>query len=248
MTPSYILPIAWPNLRGISAAVTLPGAPNLYPFAAGATIGQANKHKDDLCYWLGLKGLAYTHQVHGHSCVAVDAPTVTPIKADALSTTTPNLALAVFSADCIPILAAYCPHTQVEQVFAIHAGRKGVMQRIASHTFAQIDCSKLHVWIGPAISHQHYEVDAKCAQACVTAGFAPQHITPSLHKDRFLCNLRGQLLLELQQLGIRHIHQLESCTKSARTPNGDYRWYSHRRSDSGRMASLIWIDQYNIKA
>ena len=65
----------------------------------------------------------WMNQVHGDRVVRVDGPLDGPVEeTDALVTTTPRLALAVVTADCVPVLMA---DARAGVVGAAHAGRVG---------------------------------------------------------------------------------------------------------------------------
>src|SRR4051794_7949183 len=72
---------------------------------------------------LGPDGVVWMNQVHGDRVVVVDGPVDGAVDdADGLVTTRPGLALAVVTADCVPVLASD-PRAGV--VAAVHAGRAG---------------------------------------------------------------------------------------------------------------------------
>ena len=68
------------------------------------------------------------NQVHGDRVEVVDAPQLSAAfdDTDALVTATPRLALAVVTADCVPVLMA---DARAGVVAAVHAGRVGAAAR-----------------------------------------------------------------------------------------------------------------------
>ena len=84
------------------------------------------------------------------------------IEADGLITRTPELALLVFSADCVPILME-----GDGVVAAVHAGWRGTVKGIAAKTVREMGCppESIRAWIGPAIGPCCYQVGDEVRQA-----------------------------------------------------------------------------------
>ena len=81
---------------------------------------------------LGPDGIVWMNQVHGDRVVVVDGPVDGAIDAaDGLVTTRPGLALAVVTADCVPVLMSD-PRAGV--VAAVHAGRAGAKLGVVART------------------------------------------------------------------------------------------------------------------
>lgn len=80
--------------------------------------------------------------------------------ADGLVTREPNIYLATFSADCLPIFF-YEPKKHI--IAAVHAGWRGIAKNIISQTIEKIISlgglpEQLIVWIGPHIKKCHYTI------------------------------------------------------------------------------------------
>ena len=99
---------------------------------------------------------AIMSQVHGDTIAVVDqVPIQVPI-ADALITANPDIALAVMVADCIPLLLR-----SEKLVAAVHVGRAGLMNSVASKTVAKmrdLGATQISGTIGPSICGICYEV------------------------------------------------------------------------------------------
>jgi hypothetical protein len=109
--------------------------------------------------------LAYVRQVHGVDCLVTDdAPaSAGPLgTADAVATATGGAALAVFTADCLPIVLVD-PGRRL--LALVHAGWRGTVQGIAGCVVRalverlQARPDALHAVIGPSIGPCCYEVD-----------------------------------------------------------------------------------------
>lgn len=187
-------------------------------------------------------GLAPDHvvwmeQIHGRTVTVVDGPVTEPVPVtDALVTRTPGLALAVLTADCVPLLLS---DDEAGVIAAVHAGRVGarigiVPEVLATMTELGARPERIGVLLGPAASGARYEVPAEMARdvekhlpgsACRTA------------KGTAGLDLRAGIDRQLRAAGVTSIALDERCTI------GDPSLFSHRRgAPTGRIASVIWMD------
>jgi YfiH family protein len=126
--------------------------------------------------------LSRLHQVHGASVVVLrrggsTAPPDHPLPdADIIVSNDPSRALAIQTADCVPLLIA---DRRGGAVAAAHAGWRGLAARVpgvAVRALADAFGSRpddLIVAIGPSISAPKYEVDAPVRAAFEAAGHSP---------------------------------------------------------------------------
>jgi len=170
-----------------------------------------------------------------------------PPVADASWTMKPHCVSVVMTADCLPVLITNKKGTLVS---AIHAGWKGLQKGIVGKTIAEFssktDCSpnELLVWIGPAISANHFEVGQDVLDAFTSkdslnkAFFNPIKAKEASQPPKYLADLVGLVTRELNLLGIKQVYGGNLCSYSQ-----SELFYSYRRSgQTGRMASLIWIE------
>ena len=105
--------------------------------------------------------LVWLNQVHGNTVVVLDATSLAletgATEADASLSRTPDVACAIMTADCVPVLLTNKAGTEVA---AVHAGWQGLDSQIIAETVKRLHaCSQdLLAWIGPAISQACYEV------------------------------------------------------------------------------------------
>jgi YfiH family protein len=189
---------------------------------------------------VGDDGVVWMNQVHGDHVVVVDGPLQAGVaavdKTDALVTTTPRLALAVVTADCVPVLMG---DTRAGVVAAVHAGRVGAQKGIVASTVEAMLGVGAHVediseLLGPAVSGRNYEVpEAMAAEVEVTlpgSRTKTSRGTPGL-------DLRAGIARQLTGLGITAIDIDRRCTVE------DRNLFSHRRdAPTGRLASLVWME------
>ena len=99
-------------------------------------------------------------QVHSGIIHVVESPDA-KLRGDAFITATPGIAVAVATADCLPVLVADPEHRVVA---AVHAGWRGTLKRIVEKTIGEMRKSfgsnpaKLLVALGPSIHACCYEV------------------------------------------------------------------------------------------
>jgi YfiH family protein len=179
----------------------------------------------------------WMNQVHGDRVERVDGPRDIAVDAtDALVTTTPRLALAVISADCVPVLMA---DARAGVVAAVHAGRVGAQRGVVARTVAAMQAAgarpdDVSVLLGPAVSGPNYEVPEEMAAEVEAA--LPGSRTTSRRGTAAL-DLRAGIVRQLTTLGVIAIDVDPRCTVE------DVSLFSHRRdAPTGRLASLIWME------
>ncbi len=195
-----------------------------------ARVEAATGPADDRGVWM--------NQVHGTHVEVVDSPCATGAfdDTDALVTATRGLALAVVTADCVPVLLS---EATVGVIGAVHAGRVGAANGVVLRTVEAMQDlgarpENITVLFGPAVSGPNYEVPEEMA-AEVEAQLPGCRTTTS--RGTPALDLRAGLARQLQGLGIRAIDADPRCTFA------DVDLFSHRRgAPTGRLASLIWME------
>ncbi|HEY2199288.1 MAG TPA: peptidoglycan editing factor PgeF [Mycobacterium sp.] len=179
----------------------------------------------------------WMNQVHGDHIEVVDGPRDTAFdNTDGLVTRTPRLALAVVSADCVPVLMA---DARAGVVAAVHAGRVGARDGVVARAVEAMLSVGAHepdisVLLGPAVSGRNYEVPAAMADE-VEAALPGSRTTTS--KGTPGLDLRAGIACQLKALGVSAIDIDPRCTVD------DVNLFSHRRgAPTGRLASVVWIE------
>lgn len=178
-------------------------------------------------------------QVHGRGSVVVDGSEnrtdVESFEAD-ITLTQAEVAAAIRTADCVPVLVA-CVETG--WVAACHAGWKGCVAGVVPETIARLrvlGASRLVASIGPHISVDAFEVSSETAQEIVNA--SPDRDILVLREGRSYINLRKMVRAQLSEVGLaqEEIDDVFGCT--VLDPE---LFYSFRRDGdrSGRMLSAI---------
>lgn len=133
------------------------------------------------------------HQVHGATVVVHRANGASFVAAagrrpdaDIIITDDPDVAVAIQTADCVPLLIA---DRRSGAVGAAHAGWRGLVARVPEVAVASITRefgsrpSDLFVAIGPAISACCYEVGEDVRSRFISAGFAPSMVAEWFSDD-----------------------------------------------------------------
>lgn len=218
-------------------------APPFDTFNLGDHVGDdpaavaANRKRLSGAIGLGDDGIVWMNQVHGDHVVVVDEATDRPVdETDALVTATPRLALAVVTADCVPVLLG---DARAGVVAAVHAGRVGAQKGVVARTVEAMLSLGAHpedisALLGPAVSGRNYEVPEAMA-AEVEAALPGSRATSA--KNTPALDLRAGIHRQLTTLGVTAIDVDPRCTVE------DRNLFSHRRdAPTGRLASLVWME------
>jgi YfiH family protein len=243
---SAILAADWPAPPGVVAFTTLRhgagvSAAPFDRFNLGSRCGDVPEdvasNRAELSQRFGLPSPPrWLRQMHG-TTVAVEPGDDEP-EADAAVTRMPGTALAILTADCLPVVLA---SEDGNEVAAAHAGWRGLAAGVLEATVAAMQAAPERVlaWLGPCAGPQAYEVgqdvfdaflarDPRAAAAFVAT--RPGHWRVDLYA------LARQCLLAA---GVARVHGGGLCTIS-----DPQRFYSHRRDRrTGRMATLVWRSQ-----
>jgi polyphenol oxidase len=176
-------------------------------------------------------------QVHGSAAVTLREPIASGATRDAgecdvLATDRAGVALAVQTADCVPILLA-----GPGAVASAHAGWRGTARNVAAAAVAALrnlggDPAQARVWLGPTIGACCYEVGGD-----VAAQFAGEFLRRGCGNG-FLLDLKAVNVAQLEAAGVPRdsISVHSACTKC-----GGATFASYRRdgSKAGRMIALV---------
>ncbi|GGP83385.1 laccase domain protein [Streptomyces griseomycini] len=182
--------------------------------------------------------VVWMNQVHGADAVVVDGPWGDrPVpEVDAIVTARRGLALAVLTADCVPVLLAD-PVAGI--VAAAHAGRPGLVAGVVpaavrAMTELGADPARIVARTGPAVCGRCYEVP-EAMRAEVAA------VEPAAHAETSwgtpAVDVGAGVHAQLERLGVRDREQAPVCTLES----GDH--FSYRRDrTTGRLAGYVWLD------
>lgn len=165
----------------------------------------------------------------------MDRPRFTP-PVDGLVTATRGLALAVLTADCVPVLLAD-PVAGV--VAAAHAGRPGMVAGIVPEAIDAMEllgaeAARIVARTGPAVCGRCYEVpEAMRAEVAAVEPAAYGETSWGTPAVDVVAGVHAQL----ERLGVHDRERSPVCTLESR----DH--FSYRRDrTTGRLAGYVWLD------
>ncbi len=179
----------------------------------------------------------WLRQVHGAEVIVLDderdLDAVRGVDGDALATTRSDVVLEVRTADCVPVLL-----WNDDAVGAAHAGWRGLEAGVVDATvrsLREIGTGTVHAVVGPHLRAGCNEFGAADLDRLV-ARFGPAvGSTTSWGTPAF--DIDGALDAVLREADVVVDRRDPSCTGC----DTRGRWYSNRmRSETGRMASVIW--------
>ena len=176
----------------------------------------------------GIQRLATAPQVHGARVIGHGAGwegwlRATP--ADGHLCTTPDTAMAVTVADCVPVFLAH-PSGATS---VLHSGWRGTAARIVEQGIDALahrgfPPAELRMHLGPGICGKCYEVSPDVVRQLTGE-------TPARPRT---VDLRAIIASHARAFGVKHISISASCTRC----HND-RFFSHRAGDGGRQISVI---------
>ena len=194
---------------------------------------------------LSLTALCTAYQVHSAEALEVTAPWAREDapRVDAMATATPGLALAILTADCVPVLMA---DREAGVIGAAHAGWRGALNGILEAAVEAMlglgaRASETRAVIGPAIGAASYEVGPEFPAPFLARRVQDEDLfTPAKRDGHFLFDLTGYVARRLSTLGLAAVEATggDTCAEADR-------YFSYRRSvhrgepDYGRNISIV---------
>lgn len=184
----------------------------------------------------------WMHQVAGTR--VVDGESIgeeNATEADAATSVTPGVVLAIQVADCLPVLIA---DQAGRGIAAAHAGWRGLVGGVienavdALRTRLQDPKAPLSAWLGPRIGFAHFEVGPEVVEAFQKAYPQVNNAVRPGNPGKFYLDLGAYARAALASRGVTAVDDCEADTF------GDpERFYSFRRDGArtGRHAALLWL-------
>lgn len=171
-----------------------------------------------------------------HSNIVVNASHIEAdlIQADAAFTTDNNIACAVLTADCLPILLS---DKNANCIAAIHAGWRGVINGVIENTIAAMreHAKPEYAWLGPAIAAQSFEVGDDVYEAYKQREVRLVKCFDAKKSGKWNLNIYQAAKIILNSADINKVFGGKYCTY-----NDSDQFFSYRRqSVTGRMATII---------
>jgi len=175
-----------------------------------------------------------------HSVGVIELPSTT-FNGDASYTKEKDTVCVVQTADCLPLLVTNKKGTIVA---AIHAGWRGLLNGVIENTIHKMNMSphELLIWLGPAISQKHFEVGADVKNSFCEKDQHAEKAFRAISDKKWLADIYHLAKMRLKASGVTDIYG-GSVTDEYCTYANEADYFSYRRDgETGRMASLIWIE------
>lgn len=170
-------------------------------------------------------------QVHGVEVVHATAPWAPGqgLRADAMVTDRPGIALGIITADCAPVL--FCD-AEAGVVAAAHAGWRGAVAGVLEATVAAmhaLGARHIAAAIGPCIRQESYEVSADLRDAVLARDPTDiRFFAPGRREAHWQFDLPNYCAARLAAAGVAAVGAVE-----VDTVEDEARFFSHRRRTLG---------------
>lgn len=238
------------NVGSIDAFTTERGAADCFSpyseFNCCGYTGDNPAHVEDcrkrLRAMIGTEHIVTARQTHSTNVAVIDCiPQTSPTGVDALVTRLPNVAIGVFTADCVPILLC---EQQSGLIAAVHAGWKGSAAGIVADAIETMvnegaDRSGIEAVVGASICQRCFEVGNEVVDEFAKRGFPIDNIVwrnPDTGKAHINLAEANRWLMERAGVPNANISLSGMCTKCE-----PQRFFSARTLgiNSGRILSAI---------
>ena len=202
---------------------------------------------------INFTNIAFANQIHSAEVFVIDHQskiygTQNLPKVDAIVTNLPNLAIAVITADCAPILLQ---DAEAKVIAAIHAGWRGARLGVVAAAINEMkklgaQPSRIRADIGPMIHQKSYRVGAEFFAEFLAENAQNKNyfIADKSTPNHYLFDLPAYVKEKLQQQEINNIHDVNIDTYVNYENYASYRKATHQGLDNGgRNISMIVIDR-----
>lgn len=202
---------------------------------------EGTKELDKLIDEFELDDVVYVRQVHGDRIVKYNNQGKVEFieeEADAIITDEKNIAIGVFTADCVPVIII---DKKRKAMAAIHSGWKGTFLSITKKTIKRLqkeydsNIEDLVAYIGPHIRQCCYEVSDELKEKFINE----KKIDIEKLFDKRNLSMEECILKDLRECGLNedNIYSVNLCTYCSK----DVKLHSYRKSngDYSRMFSFV---------
>lgn len=211
---------------------------NLGDHVGDCPLSVENNRKTLLAQLPSETKIQWLEQVHGNTVIELDAHSPTSIVADAIITRKKNIALAIMTADCLPILLA---DKNGNEIAAIHAGWRPLAANIIEITLAKMRTKRNSVtaWLGPCIGQSSFEVGSEVKKIFTDISSELSYYFIKNKHGKYQADLAGIAIYLLRKSGVSSIKHQNECTFTKKNM-----YYSYRRqAKTGRMASIVYFNK-----
>ncbi|MDF1795943.1 MAG: peptidoglycan editing factor PgeF [Coxiellaceae bacterium] len=237
MPATDIITADWSAPKNIHAFTTTIAQGNMADHVPAATVDVEINRQNMITANHVPTPVTWLQQTHSDIAIQLPCDQQQPT-GDASYTENRNVTCAVMTADCLPLLIC---QQDGREVAAIHAGWRGLMTGIIDSTIKAMSSSpaELMVWLGPAIGADALELNADIRNEFLAVDTRYNEAFNQNEAGAWFADIYLMARLCLGKYGVTQITGGDYCTY-----HDPDKFYSYRRQgdNSGRMASLIWID------
>ena len=169
------------------------------------------------------------------------------IEADGYATNVPNVPLAIFTADCTPLLLA---DEKNQVIAAVHCGWRSTVADIEKNAIDAMlslgaDITHIKASMGPSIGICCFEVGPEVIDAATSLiGTLPKELVKnSINPGKYMLDLPGVVKIRLMQLGVleHNIEIINECTHCH-----PEKYWSHRYGQGKQESQGLRGSQANV--
>jgi YfiH family protein len=181
---------------------------------------------------LGVHQVVWLNQTHSTRVQVADGHLqLNAVDADALVTQHRGLAIAVMTADCLPIVLTDAAGIEIA---CVHAGWRGLLNGVIEATVAHMQHVPAVAWLGAAIGPQCFEVGVDVRAAFLAHDPATSVAFVPSPAGRWLADLYQLARLRLHAMGVETVLGGTHCTVTDHAQFYSFRHCAH----TGRMATV----------
>ena len=211
---------------------------------------RVNENRRRMLSALGLKNaeIVSLNQIHSsriHVVESAGSQEMEKCEGDGLITNIENVALAIKTADCFPVLIVDPIH---KAIGAVHSGWRGTLARVLPGAIDEMvrryhsDPARLMAALGPGIRECCFEVGEDVARMFTEAYSEESTVRPqSGVPGKYLVNLSGVLKTQLTQSGVPMENQHDSGMCTCCNTREFFSWRAQGAA-AGRMIAVIALE------
>lgn len=178
-------------------------------------------------------------QVHGADVVTVTEPGEhAGARADAAVTAVPGAAIAVTTADCVPVVLIGADERAVG---VAHAGWRGLLAGVVGATAAAMEAlghPPVHAALGPSICATHYEFGSDDLDRM--AARWGDGVRATTAEGRPALDVAAGVRRALAEIGV---HDVVAPAGHCTAERADLYWSFRARGEAGRIATVAWLEE-----
>lgn len=215
-----------------------------FKFSDTAKLAEVALNRQIVAKELAATAVYFPKQVHGKEVILVDSGTDCnkEVEADGVITATPGIAIAIQTADCVPVLLA-CETGAV--IGAVHCGWRSAKAGIIKETVKQMrfmGSDQITAIIGPSIQQHSYEVSGDYYYDFLEdSNHHSEYFIPSIRQGHYMFDLPAFVIGQLKQEDIRVIKHINEDTYSLsnKYPSCRRSYHAGKKYEQNLLSTII---------